>query len=102
MSNANITITQNPGDFVWDAKSYSWTVSEPGLYPDESVGMPFGAGKPSIAAALLAAANAAAGLGYTTANVSYLPRPHGIKTATIQLDGFGIDDARRVADALVA
>ena len=102
MSNANIVITQHSGDFSWDAKSYSWTVREPGLYPDESVGMPSGAGKRSIAAALLEAANAATGLDYKTATVSYLYTGHGVKTINIQLAGFDINTARSTADSLTA
>lgn len=102
MSNANIVIVQHPGDFAWEPNTYSWAVSEPGLYPDESVGMPFGAGKPSIAAALLDAANAAAGLDYKTANVSYLTKGYGIKTASIQLAKFGINEARGTADSLMS
>jgi len=102
MSNANIVITQHSGDFAWDAKSYSWTVSEPGLYPDESIGMPFGAGRRSIAAALLESANAAIGLDYKTATVSYLYAGHSIKTTSIQLAGFDINTARGTADSLTA
>ena len=102
MSNANIVITQHSGDFACEPKTYSWTVSEPGLYADESVGMPFGVGKHSIAAALLDAANAAIGLDYKTANVSYLPKGHGIKTASIQLAKFGINEARSAADSLMS
>ena len=103
MQVASITVKQVPGDFQWDPKSYRWSVIELGLMGDECVGMPFGSGKHSIAAALLEAISAAQNLGYTAARISYLFGDHQIKTMDCELaaEPVTIERARAAADHLI-
>lgn len=104
MQVASITVKQVPGDFQWDPKSYRWSVIELGLMGDECVGMPFGVGKPSIAAALKDAIQAAMDCGYTSARISYLFGSHQIKTMDCLLDAspVTIERARAAADKLLS
>lgn len=104
MQVASITVQQVPGDFQWDPKSYRWSVLEFGLMSDECVGMPFGSGKHTIAAALLEAIGAAQSLGYSAARISYLFGSHQIKQFDCNIDPtpITIERARATADYLMA